>query len=181
MRWRSAAALVGLLLLGGTAAAQPAQLPPTNGRPELLSDPTRPMPPTNVGGRPTMLPDYSPPQAPESPALIVLDAEYILMRPRWQGADFGIADPNTDANPQGPVQSLGAGLSSGFRAGIGYHPGASPWELSLGYTFFRATDTQNFHRPGRRPALAHTDRAGNHPDRRQRHRRLAMDLQPLRL
>jgi len=135
------AVLFAVLIVGVPAAsAQPAARlsPPTDhsGRPELLPDPTTLTP---TSGRPTVLPDSIP--EPKSPAQIILNAEYKFWRPRQQGGDFAIADPNADATPEGAVQSLFNSPSSGFRAAVGYSPGGSPWTITFGYTFYRNLDS----------------------------------------
>lgn len=143
MRSRLGLGLAALALVAvlDAAHAQPtAQIGPPRdspARPELLPDPTTL---TGAAGRPTVLPDSIP--QPESPAQIVFSAEYRLWRPRQQNADFAIADPNTDATPEGAIMSLAGTPSSGFRLVGGYIPAGSPWTISFGYTFFRSRDSQ---------------------------------------
>jgi hypothetical protein len=99
-------------------------------------------PPANVGPgyeRPTYLPDTSQPAA--SPAMIALNVDYTILRARRQSADFAIADPNTDATPEGSVQSLQPSASSGFRIGIALQSAGSPWALGFNYSYFRASDS----------------------------------------
>jgi hypothetical protein len=127
------------------ALAQPASPAATQnavGRPELLTDPTTPAPPH---GRPTMLPDSVP--EPVSSGAIVLFGEYNLLWLRRQGNDYAIIDPNTDALPEGAIQSLNGGPQSGFRVGGAYRRGGSPWDLGFTYTFFRNQDAESIVAP----------------------------------
>jgi hypothetical protein len=139
---RHSAMLAGLVLLAAAlpAIAQPPL--PAQARPELMTDPSAS--PT-LNGRPTVLPDENAPGS--SAARIVLSAEYTLLRPRRQASDFAISDPNTDAVPEGPVESLNGRMHSGFRLSAGYRREGSPWELSFAYTFFRACDMRTVNAP----------------------------------
>ena len=108
--------------------------------PSLFTDPSStPGPIANGLDRPTYLPDAIPAQS--SPASIVLNLDYMLLRARRQSADFAIADPNTDTTPEGAVQSLQSGPSSGFRAGIALQSPGSPWAIGFTYSYYRASDS----------------------------------------
>jgi hypothetical protein len=142
--FRQAAALAGILLLAAIpefASAQPLGGPAIrNGgsRPELFSDPSL-VPDAYLGSnRPAMLPDSMPPG--QSPAAIVLNVDYTLLRPRRQASDFAIADPNTTGLPEGTIESLQPGPGSGFRAGLAYQRPGSAWMLGFTYSYFRDSD-----------------------------------------
>jgi hypothetical protein len=134
---RCAGLLAGLALcaLGRPAVGQQPLVPlPQSSRPELMTDPS-----LLPSGRPTRLPDDV--VSSGSSAQVVLNFEYLLLRPRRQASDFAIADPNTDGVVEGPIQSLDAGFRSGFRVGAGYRRSGSPWQIDLSYTWYRATDS----------------------------------------
>src|SRR6266446_6089329 len=122
------AALICLTV--GTLRAQDMPRPLPLGKPPcLLPDPTDP---SLSPQRPTMLPDCSPP--PPSPAQLALIAEYRLMTSRWRDSDFALNDPGTNLfAPQGPVVSVPGSAHSGFRVGVAYRAGGSPWEFGVFY------------------------------------------------
>src|SRR5262245_37487926 len=142
---RRAAFFAGLMVLIAASSAfsqQPlAPLPPSS-RPELITDPT--LGPFNPN-RPSRLPDDVPSNC--SPGQIVLNFEYLFLRPRRQGNDFAIADPNDDGVVEGPVQALNSGFASGFRIGAGYRRCGSPWQFDFSYTWFRARDEVSVNAP----------------------------------
>jgi hypothetical protein len=117
------------------ATAVPAQDVPRRA-PCLLPDPTDVAP-----QRPTVLPDYCPP--PACPAQLAIIGEYRLLTPGRRETAYALSDPNTNAVPEGNLVSLDPARRSGFRVGAAYHPGGSPWEFAIFYTFFQTTDTQS--------------------------------------
>jgi hypothetical protein len=68
------------------------------------------------------------------PGLIVA-ADLLYIQPKRGGLDFAIADPNTDDNVQGPVQSIELESNAGVRGSIGYRT-VSGWEIAFTYTHF---------------------------------------------
>jgi hypothetical protein len=67
--------------------------------------------------------------------------DYLHWKPRRRGLDFAIADPNTDNNVQGPIESLELESRSGLRLGLSYLLG-SGWDTGFRYTFFESEDAR---------------------------------------
>jgi hypothetical protein len=66
---------------------------------------------------------------------LILAADVLLIRPKRAGLDFGISDPDTDNNVQGPIESLALGSNAGVRGAIGYRT-FSGWDAVFTYTHF---------------------------------------------
>src|SRR5262245_53994371 len=78
---------------------------------------------------------------------LFLRGSYLFLQPRRRALDFAIADPNTDARPQGSVESLPWHSGSGLRAGGGYFFGHSQWEVRAYYTYFHTNASRALTKP----------------------------------
>jgi len=66
---------------------------------------------------------------------LILAADFLYLRAKRGGLDFGISDPNTDDNVQGSVEALALESNPGIRGSIGYRT-ASGWDIVFSYTHF---------------------------------------------
>lgn len=73
------------------------------------------------------------------PSALILDAEFLLMRPIRQGQDYAVVGTNTNDGPLGVVRNVTGGYDPGFCAGLGYRFPDEGWEVVLEYTYFRTT------------------------------------------
>ena len=73
--------------------------------------------------------------------------DYLYWKPRRQGLDMGIVDPNTDSNIEGQVRSLEMKSDSGLRTEVGLRL-ESGLESVFRYTYFEANDADSVAAPG---------------------------------
>jgi hypothetical protein len=66
---------------------------------------------------------------------LILAADFLYLRAKRGGLDFGISDPNTDDNVQGSVEALALESNPGVRGSLGYRT-VSGWDIVFSYTHF---------------------------------------------
>jgi len=68
-----------------------------------------------------------------------VNLEYLLLRPRRGAFDFALNDPARDLITVGKLESLNYELRTGVRAALGYRFGATMWDVTAEYTYFRSS------------------------------------------
>ena len=132
---RLLARALALIVVAASAALAAAEGPP----------PSTTMPPGVVDLTPATLPGPAAPiveATPRRPAEMIFSAEYLLAFPRRGNMDFAIPDATNNRTPEGSVQSLDWGASSGVRAALGWRPAGAWLEASFAYSYINGYDQQ---------------------------------------
>jgi hypothetical protein len=132
-------AIAGLLALAAALTAQ--EVPPSRSLPFGVVDVT----PPDLPSRPSMIRE-STAETPEIPQW-GLSAEYLLAFPKRADMDYAIPDATNNKTPEGTIQSLDWGASSGVRAALTYRPTGSLVDTAFSYTYIGAGSAQSAFAP----------------------------------
>lgn len=121
-------------IANGPAVAQKPPASPSGDAPPPVVDLT----PPELPGRRITISEVVP--GPNNTRQILTSVEYLLVRPRRRDLDYALVDPLDDLAPEGRVKSVNWDTSSGLRAGIGYRPADSPWDVMFTYTSIHSGD-----------------------------------------
>ena len=77
---------------------------------------------------------------------IFTSVDYLYWKPRSNGMDFAVSDPNNDNNIEGPTEQIQPEGGSGVRASIGYLTDTG-WDVMFTYTHFGSHSTRAISAP----------------------------------
>lgn len=120
-------------------------------------------PPRNAGALPNVAESSVPNNSPAASAAfaeataggspgwlsgLLLDAEYLYLKPHSQANDYAIANMNNTDVPDGIVANRDWSWRSAFRVGLGYGLRGQPWNVGFFYTYLHDNTNGNAVSPG---------------------------------